>query len=46
MDCSCRPGYFLCPVAVRLWQLENEAYTSKDNTLYKKAQLEYNNHFL
>lgn len=49
MPCGCRPGYFECPEASRLWALVNSAYQrgcrSGDYRAYDEAKAAYRAHF-
>lgn len=43
-NCTCVPGFFLCPEAVRLWAEHNAAYQRKDWDEHKKTNDRYNEH--
>ena len=50
MSCGCRPGYFMCPTAVKLWQDVGDAYWRSQNGLifwreYKQALQDYRDHY-
>ncbi len=44
VKCGCVPGHFLCPEAVRLWDMVNVAYQNHDVIGYELAKQAYNKH--
>lgn len=42
--CECVPGHFLCPEAVRLWDMVNAAYREHDDNGYESAKQAYDKH--
>ena len=42
--CTCILGHFLCPEAVRLWDMVNAAYRAKDWKEYELAKKRYSEH--
>ena len=44
MNCTCIPGHFLCPEAVRLWNEHSAAYQRQDWVAYEETKRAYNKH--
>ena len=44
LACGCIPGFFLCPVAVHLWDDHNQAYYQKDYDKYASTGLLFDEH--
>ena len=42
--CGCIPGHFLCPEAVRFWDMVNATYREHDDIVYESAKQAYDKH--